>query len=281
MINGLTTIVPLNSECHTSHNTNDSSSETGFRSEMTLQSILIAVTSSLSLSLSLSLSVLWRHWNPSIQAIALNSHTFRIGYLVVTLCCLAGRYQCFKRTWWLHLRGRNVQNVKFSLCTIKGQALITYAGVEMLFYYYLVCEAIGTAANPGLLCHPRVIVKMIVEKQMECRLAGETYPSATFVHHKIPHDQTRVWTRAAAVGSRRLTAWAMARLEWRCYYVRTVGGSSVSRSDPLGKLALYNPYTISWGLQSQSGHCEEEKSLYPMHRIESWVLYYTIPAWWL
>jgi hypothetical protein len=36
------------------------------------------------------------------------------------------------------------------------------------------CEAIGTAATPGLLCEPRVIVKMIVEKQMECRLAGET-----------------------------------------------------------------------------------------------------------
>jgi hypothetical protein len=52
---------------------------------------------------------------------------------------------------------------------------------------------------------------------MECRLAGETEvlgetcSSATFAHHKIPHDQTRVWTRAAAVGSRRLTAWAMAR----------------------------------------------------------------------
>jgi hypothetical protein len=27
---------------------------------------------------------------------------------------------------------------------------------------------------PGLLCQPRVIVKRIVEKQMECRLAGET-----------------------------------------------------------------------------------------------------------
>jgi hypothetical protein len=38
----------------------------------------------------------------------------------------------------------------------------------------LVCEAIGTAATPGLLCQPRVIVKMIVEKQMECRLAMET-----------------------------------------------------------------------------------------------------------
>jgi hypothetical protein len=38
----------------------------------------------------------------------------------------------------------------------------------------LVCEAIGTAATPGLLCQPRVIVTMIVEKQMECRLAAET-----------------------------------------------------------------------------------------------------------
>jgi hypothetical protein len=45
-----------------------------------------------------------------------------------------------------------------------------------LFYFciYLACEAIGTAATPGLLCQPRVIVKMIVEKQMECKLAGET-----------------------------------------------------------------------------------------------------------
>jgi hypothetical protein len=38
---------------------------------------------------------------------------------------------------------------------------------------------------------------MIVEKQMEWReqmkpnFSGKTYRSATFVHHKIPHDQTR------------------------------------------------------------------------------------------
>jgi hypothetical protein len=38
-------------------------------------------------------------------------------------------------------------------------------------FFYWVCEAIGT---PGLLFQPRVIVKMIVEKQMECRLAGGT-----------------------------------------------------------------------------------------------------------
>jgi hypothetical protein len=53
-------------------------------------------------------------------------------------------------------------------------------GAEMLvrfllfFFIIPVCEAIGTAATHGLLCQPRVIVKMIVEKQMECRLAGET-----------------------------------------------------------------------------------------------------------
>jgi hypothetical protein len=53
-----------------------------------------------------------------------------------------------------------------------------------------------------------VIVKMIVEKQMECRLAGETevlgeenLPQRHFCPSQNPtHDQTRVWTRAAAVG---------------------------------------------------------------------------------
>jgi hypothetical protein len=46
--------------------------------------------------------------------------------------------------------------------------------IFFFFFYILVCEAIGTAATPGLLCQPQVTVKMIVEKQMECRLAGET-----------------------------------------------------------------------------------------------------------
>jgi hypothetical protein len=44
----------------------------------------------------------------------------------------------------------------------------------IILFIYLVCDTIGTVATPGLLCQPRVIVKMIVEKQMECRLAGET-----------------------------------------------------------------------------------------------------------
>jgi hypothetical protein len=46
--------------------------------------------------------------------------------------------------------------------------------IFILFIYYLVCKAIGTAVTPGLSCQPRVIVKMIVEKEMECRLTGET-----------------------------------------------------------------------------------------------------------
>jgi hypothetical protein len=45
--------------------------------------------------------------------------------------------------------------------------------LNVFFFLILVCESIGTAATPGLLCQPRVIVKMTVEKQMECSLAGE------------------------------------------------------------------------------------------------------------
>jgi hypothetical protein len=51
---------------------------------------------------------------------------------------------------------------------------VLLAPLPSLFFLILVCEAIGTAAIPGLLCQPRVIVKMIVEKLMESILAGET-----------------------------------------------------------------------------------------------------------
>jgi hypothetical protein len=51
----------------------------------------------------------------------------------------------------------------------------TVSFIELCFnFFYLVCEAIGTGATPSLLCQPRVIMKLIVEKQMKCRLAGET-----------------------------------------------------------------------------------------------------------
>jgi hypothetical protein len=38
---------------------------------------------------------------------------------------------------------------------------VTLPGLSIyLSFFYLVCEAIGTAATPGLLCQPQVIVKM-------------------------------------------------------------------------------------------------------------------------
>jgi hypothetical protein len=40
--------------------------------------------------------------------------------------------------------------------------------------FFLFVNLFGTAATPGLLSQPRVIVKMIVEKQIKCGLAGET-----------------------------------------------------------------------------------------------------------
>jgi hypothetical protein len=52
--------------------------------------------------------------------------------------------------------------------------MVHFIGQNSFIIIYLVSEAIGTAATPGLLCQPRVIVKIIVENQMECRLAEET-----------------------------------------------------------------------------------------------------------
>jgi hypothetical protein len=84
------------------------------------------------------------------------------------------------------------------LCRPQGHSVPVPHPLSHIYIFFLIlfCEAISTAATPGLLCQPRVIVKMIVEKQMECRLAGETEvlggkpcPSATVVHHKIPHDR--------------------------------------------------------------------------------------------
>jgi hypothetical protein len=60
--------------------------------------------------------------------------------------------------------------------------------VRTVFFLILVCETIDTATTPGLLCQPRVIVKMIVEKQMECRLEvlGENLPQRHFCPSQNP-----------------------------------------------------------------------------------------------
>jgi hypothetical protein len=56
----------------------------------------------------------------------------------------------------------------------KKEEIYIYIYMNRRLFWFFFGEAIGTAATPGLLCQPRVIVKMIVEKHMECKLAGET-----------------------------------------------------------------------------------------------------------
>jgi hypothetical protein len=71
---------------------------------------------------------------------------------------------------------------------------------------------------------PRVI--MMVENLMEWRLAretevlGENLPQRHFVHHKSL-DQTRDRTQVSALGSQRLSTWAMARLRFNKVFVDT------------------------------------------------------------
>jgi hypothetical protein len=84
----------------------------------------------------------------------------------------------------------NKKNVSMPLR--KNQSGFMFLSCSVQLSFYLVCEAIGTAATPGLFCQPRVIVKMIMEKQMECRLAGETevlgenLPQRHFCPSQIP-----------------------------------------------------------------------------------------------
>jgi hypothetical protein len=64
-------------------------------------------------------------------------------------------------------------------------------------------------------------MRMIVEQLVEWRLAGEpkvlgeNLPQRHFVHHKSHMTRPGLEPRATAVGSQRLTAWAIARpIRW-------------------------------------------------------------------
>jgi hypothetical protein len=76
---------------------------------------------------------------------------------------------------------------------------------------------VGTAATTGLLYQPQMIdggdcgeiggIKIGRGNRSTRRKPAP----ATLCPPQIPHDQTRARTRAAAVGSQRLTAWATSR----------------------------------------------------------------------
>jgi hypothetical protein len=49
---------------------------------------------------------------------------------------------------------------------LTNHSVSEWTNVKNHSFFIIICEATGTAATPGLFCQPRVIVKMIVEKQM-------------------------------------------------------------------------------------------------------------------
>jgi hypothetical protein len=59
----------------------------------------------------------------------------------------------------------------------------------------------------------RVTVEQLVERILagETEVLGENLPQRHFVHHKSHMTRSGLEPWAAAVGSQRLTAWAMAR----------------------------------------------------------------------
>jgi hypothetical protein len=73
-------------------------------------------------------------------------------------------------------------------------------GKIILFFFLFSCGTSGTAASTGLLYQPRMIRDgdcgeiggMKIGRQGKPKYSEKTCPSATFVHHKIPYNQTRV-----------------------------------------------------------------------------------------
>jgi hypothetical protein len=107
-----------------------------------------------------------------------------------------------------HMLSVQQTDIEFpAICTLWSRILIIIilSGVRL--------SPLGTVATTGLLYHLQMV---IVEQLVEWNLAGNRSTgrkpaSAPLCLPQIPHDQTRARTRAAAVGSRRLTSWAIAR----------------------------------------------------------------------
>jgi hypothetical protein len=99
-------------------------------------------------------------------------------------------------------------------------------------------------------------MRMIVEQLVEWRLAGETevlgenLPQRHFVHHKSHMARPGLEPRAAAVGSQRLTAWAMARPSWNVTPFRSQ--PIPSKSFPIHRLSFHVPIYIQARYRSNS-----------------------------
>jgi hypothetical protein len=105
------------------------------------------------------------------------------------------------------LNGQNIW-VATVLCHAR-YIIIIVSGVRL--------SPLGTAATTGLLYQPQMIDDGDYGEICGMKIGRENRSTrrkpapAPHCPPQIPHDQTRVRTRAAAVRSQRLTAWAMAR----------------------------------------------------------------------
>jgi hypothetical protein len=115
----------------------------------------------------------------------------------------------------------------------------------------------------GLLCQPHVIMMMM--KLVEW-LAGETEVlrkivlQCRFVHHK-PHMPARTRTRAAAVGSQRLTAWATALPVCLFWF------DAASKSKPC---SVQNPLTLRKHLPKNERITTDLKRFTPLGAVSSY-----------
>jgi hypothetical protein len=114
---------------------------------------------------------------------------------------------------------------------------------------------------------------MDVGQLVEWELRGETCPSAIYLP-QIPHNLTWDRTRAAAVGSRRLTTWAMARpllkhvwLSFLCLWVYENCYSKIACISLVHTVHIYNAgcgyvrrvncgvwTTLYWGMYNINSH---------------------------
>jgi hypothetical protein len=94
-------------------------------------------------------------------------------YVCLFNATLLTRHVSNPEDWCNHLQTK-IKCISLYCCVLRlvllSGSILNFLFVLFLcclfvFYLILVCEALGTAATPGLLCQPRVIVKMIVEKQ--------------------------------------------------------------------------------------------------------------------